>query len=134
MPSQTPVRWVHFPRAAGAAATAETLVLWSALRTLNAQVPAVSSYWSRKRLAVVPSWLTAVYIVARLAVSDSRTQAETVKGAVVSSTEPVVAYAPEVPSRLNSPPARSPVQVAPEPSVTERPKPDRSAAVPSSGQ
>lgn len=83
---------------------------------------------------VVPSWLTAVYMVAGSASLARRTHAETVKGSVVSRTEPVVAYAPDVPSRLSSPPARSDVQVAPEPSVTGCSWPERSVPEPSSAQ
>jgi len=89
VPSQTPVRWVQTPRAACVVARADTLVAWSSLRTLNAQVEAVLSYWSRKRLVVAPSWLTAVYMVAGSASLARRTHAETVKGAVVSRTESV---------------------------------------------
>lgn len=51
----------------------------------------VSSYWSRKRLQPVPSWLTAVYMLVKAASSARRTQAETVNGAVVSSAEAVAA-------------------------------------------
>lgn len=117
-------------------ATADTLVAWSSLRTLKAQVETVLSYWRRKRLVVAPSWLTAVYMVAGSASLASRTHAETVKGAVVSRTESVAAYAPAVPSRLSSPPARSADQVAPEPepSVTGCSCPERSAPEPSSAQ
>ncbi|MFJ9243315.1 hypothetical protein [Streptomyces sp. NPDC101776] len=83
---------------------------------------------------VVESWLTAGYVVAGSASVARRTHAETVNGSVVSRTESVVAYAPDVPSRPSSPPARSAVQVEPEPGTTGCSRPERSAPEPSDGQ